>query len=100
VPAMKLTPNTAMRARDVSRPHAEHLVEAEAAEAGTGRRTRARAGSGNGANGSTGRDDAERDPAPGAAEAGAAPTEEDRPARPGWPRRRRGAAAGRGRQAR
>ena len=32
VPAMKLTPNAAMRARDVSRPRAEHLAEAEAAE--------------------------------------------------------------------
>ena len=30
--AMKLTPNAAMRARDVSRPRAEHLAEAEAAE--------------------------------------------------------------------
>jgi hypothetical protein len=33
VPAMKVTPNAAMRARDVSRPHPEHLAEAEAAEA-------------------------------------------------------------------
>ena len=33
MPAMKLTPNAAMRARDVSRPRAEHLAEAEAAEA-------------------------------------------------------------------
>ena len=32
MPAMKLTPNAAMRARDVSRPRAEHLAEAEAAE--------------------------------------------------------------------
>jgi len=37
VPAMKLTPNAAMRARDVSRPHAGHLAEAEAAEARLGR---------------------------------------------------------------
>src|SRR5690349_3746142 len=33
VPAMKLTPIAAMRARDVSRPRAEHLAEAETAEA-------------------------------------------------------------------
>src|SRR5689334_19868954 len=33
VPAMKLTPAAAMRARDVSRPRADHLAEAEAAEA-------------------------------------------------------------------
>ena len=33
MPAMKLTFNAAMRARDVSRPHAEHLASAEAAEA-------------------------------------------------------------------
>jgi len=33
VPAMKLTPTAAMRARDVSRPRAEHLAEAETAEA-------------------------------------------------------------------
>jgi hypothetical protein len=33
VPAMKLTPTAAMRARDVSRPRDEHVTEAEAAEA-------------------------------------------------------------------
>ena len=38
MPAMKLTPNAAMRARDVSRPRAEHLAEAEAAEASYRRR--------------------------------------------------------------
>ena len=32
MPPMKLTPIAAMRARDVSRPRAEHLAEAEAAE--------------------------------------------------------------------
>ncbi|HWN60079.1 MAG TPA: hypothetical protein VNO25_05365 [Streptosporangiaceae bacterium] len=32
--AMKVTISAAMRARDVSRPHAEHLADAEAAEAG------------------------------------------------------------------
>jgi len=33
VAAMKVTTSAAMRARDVSRPHAEHLAYAEAAEA-------------------------------------------------------------------
>ena len=33
--AMKVTISAAMRARDVSRPHAEHLAFAEAAEAST-----------------------------------------------------------------
>jgi hypothetical protein len=33
VAAMKVTTSAAMRARDVSRPHAEHLADAEAAEA-------------------------------------------------------------------
>ena len=32
--AMKVTTSAAMRARDVSRPHAEHLAWAEAAQAG------------------------------------------------------------------
>ena len=44
MPAMKLTPNAAMRARDVSRPHAEHLAEAEAAEASIAAGSRARTG--------------------------------------------------------
>jgi len=35
VAAMKVTTSAAMRARDVSRPHAEHLADAEATEAGT-----------------------------------------------------------------
>jgi hypothetical protein len=39
---MKLTPNAAMRARDVSRPRAEHLAEAEAAEASAAAGSRAR----------------------------------------------------------
>jgi hypothetical protein len=34
VPAMKVTVSAAMRARDVSRPRAEQVAEAEAAEAG------------------------------------------------------------------
>jgi hypothetical protein len=33
MPAMKVTSNAAMRARDVSRPHARHVVWAEEAEA-------------------------------------------------------------------
>ncbi len=33
MPTMKVTSGAAMRARDVSRPHAEHLAAAEAAEA-------------------------------------------------------------------
>jgi hypothetical protein len=33
MPTMKVTLSAAMRARDVSRPHAEHLAYAEAAEA-------------------------------------------------------------------
>jgi hypothetical protein len=41
---MKLTPNAAMRARDVSRPRAEHLAEAEAAEASAAAGSRARTG--------------------------------------------------------
>src|SRR5580704_3938269 len=36
VPTMKVTLSAAMRARDVSRPHAEHLARAEAAEAEAG----------------------------------------------------------------
>jgi hypothetical protein len=36
VPAKKLTFTAAMRARDVSRPRAEHLAAAEAAEPGPG----------------------------------------------------------------
>jgi hypothetical protein len=33
MPTMKVTPDAAMRARDVSRPRAEHLGQAEEAEA-------------------------------------------------------------------
>ena len=44
MPAMKITPNAAMRARDVSRPRAEHLAEAEAAEASAAAGSRARPG--------------------------------------------------------
>ena len=89
---MKLTPNAAMRARDVSRPHAEHLAEAEAAEVkgSSGRESTDRAE----------RSGAEREGGPetgsaetGSAETGwatAAVTGDGRAARPGVPRRRRG----------
>jgi hypothetical protein len=97
VPAMKLTPNAAMRARDVSRPRAEHLAEAEAAEAkeNTGRGGPAPDGA------ETGRAEASRAEKDGAqtgrAETGRAETGraaevagDDRAGRPGFPRRRRG----------
>ena len=90
VPVMKLTPNAAMRARDVSRPHAEHLAEAEAGRGEEEARDgKARAGT----------------PAPDGAETGRAETGragdgqarkragrpragDDRAGRPGFPRRR------------
>ena len=95
VPAMKLTPNAAMRARDVSRPRAEHLAEAEAAEV----------------RGSAGRESPGRGrPAPDGAETGRAETGgatarvtgDDLAGRPGFPRRRRGPRDGgrRGRSSR
>lgn len=34
MPAMKITPDTAMRARDVSRPHPEHEMQAQATDSG------------------------------------------------------------------
>ena len=74
--AMKLTPNAAMRARDVSRPRAEHLAEAEAAEV----------------KGSAGRAEPGR-AEPGSVETGGATagvTGDDRAPRLGFPRRRRG----------
>jgi hypothetical protein len=80
VPPMKLTPNAAMRARDVSRPRAEHLAEAEAAEASSRPRSR----TGEAANQT--REDAVKAPRPPAA-AG-----EERAGRPRFPRRRRGRA--------
>ena len=96
MPAMKLTPNAAMRARDVSRPHAEHIAEAEAAE-GSANAERESPG-----RQSTGR--AERrgtewgGPAPDGAETGsvekggmtAGVTGNDPAGRPSVPRRRRG----------
>jgi hypothetical protein len=100
VPAMKLTPNAAMRARDVSRPHAEHLAQAEAADAAIADGSRAR---------SPGRGRGERTPggpetngvvadAAGRAQGEAAAA--DRPAQPGFPRRRRAPRTGRGRTGR
>jgi hypothetical protein len=81
MPAMKLTPSAAMRARDVSRPRDEHLAEAEAAEASVAAGARARTGAaGNQARG----EDAKKTPRPPAA-AG-----DDREGRPRFPRRRRG----------
>ncbi len=112
--AMKLTPNAAMRARDVSRPRAEHLAEAEAAEA--------RGSAGRESAGQAERKGAEREggPAPdgagtGRAETGRAETGsvgtggatarvtgDDLAGRPGFPRRRRGPREGgrRGRSSR
>ena len=81
MPAMKLTPNAAMRARDVSRPRPEHLAEAEAAEASIAAGSRARTGEA--ANQARGEDKtkAPRPPTP-AGDEGAR--------RPRFPRRRRG----------
>jgi hypothetical protein len=49
VPAMKLTFTAAMRARDVSRPRAEHLAAAEAAEPGAAGGSRTKIPSGDAA---------------------------------------------------
>ena len=81
MPAMKLTPNAAMRARDVSRPRAEHLAEAEAAEASIAAGSRARTGEA--ANQARG-EDRRRSPQPPPT------TGEERAGRPRFPRRRRG----------
>ena len=88
MPAMKLTPNAAMRARDVSRPHAEHLAQAEAVEASIARTSpgdAARAGRARGGPGEAGGLEASEPPADAMPE-----TAGDRPARAGFPRRRRG----------
>ena len=103
VPAMKLTPNAAMRARDVSRPHAEHLAQAEAAEASIARSSPAgRAGTGGPetsgpgtsgrGTGGPGTSHAQRSGTEtnGAPADAAAQSAGDRPARAGFPRRRRG----------
>ena len=80
MPTMKVTPNAAMRARDVSRPHAEHLAEAEAAEARYAEKPQARTGdTGKEARGE------ERTRTPRTTAAG-----DERAGRPGFPRRRRG----------
>jgi len=77
---MKLTPNAAMRARDVSRPRAEHLAEAEAAEASAAAGSRARTGGA----AKQAREDAVKTPRPPAA------ARDERAGRPRFPRRRRG----------
>ena len=82
MPAMKLTPNAAMRARDVSRPRPEHLAEAEAAEASVAAGSRARTGEAvNQARG----EDKTKTPQPQPPTTG-----EERAGRPRFPRRRRG----------
>jgi hypothetical protein len=80
VPAMKLTPNAAMRARDVSRPRPEHLAEAEAAEASSGSRAGTRD-----AAAQARREDAAKTPRPPAAG-------DERAGESRFPRRRRGRA--------
>ena len=123
MPVMKLTPNAAMRARDVSRPRAEHLAEAEAADArgnagrqdaGRAQTGRAEAGRAEAGRAEAGRAEAGRAEA-GRAEAGRAETGSPetgevtarvsgdvRAGRPGFPRRRRGPRDGgrRGRSSR
>ena len=83
VPAMKLTPNAAMRARDVSRPRPEHLAEAEAAEASIAAGSRAKTGGA--ANQARGEDRAKIPRPPTTAG-------DERAGRPKFPRRRRGRA--------
>jgi len=85
VPTMKLTPNAAMRARDVSRPRAEHLAEAEAAEAAIVGGSRLRTGD---ATTQARREDAAKTPRPPAAGAAG----DERAGRSRFPRRRRGRA--------
>jgi hypothetical protein len=94
VPAMKLTPNAAMRARDVSRPRAEHLAEAEAAEASAAAGSRARTG--DAANQARGGDKAKTpqpQPQPQPPQPRPRPPSaagDERAGRPRFPRRRRG----------
>jgi hypothetical protein len=83
VPAMKLTPNAAMRARDVSRPRPEHLAEAEAAEASVAAGPRARTGEA--VNQARGEDKTKTPQPPPTPNAGG-----ERTGRPRFPRRRRG----------
>ena len=98
MPTMKLTPNAAMRARDVSRPRAEHLAEAEAAEVrgSAGRESPGRAETGRAETGSVGTGSV------GTGGATAAATGDDLAGQPGFPRRRRGPRDGgrRGRSSR
>ena len=98
MPAMKLTPNAAMRARDVSRPRAEHLAEAEAAEASTAAGSRARTG--DAANRARGGDKAKppqqsqhqqsQQPQPQPQRQPPSAAGDERAGRPRFPRRRRG----------
>ncbi len=90
MPAMKLTPNAAMRARDVSRPRAEHLAEAEAAEASAAAGSRARTG--DAANKARGGDKAKtpRPPQPQPQPQPQSAAGDERAGRPRFPRRRRG----------
>ncbi len=92
MPPMKLTPIAAMRARDVSRPRAEHLAEAEAAEVTPPGSSRAATPSGAAAKGNPGT--AADGTGPGTAGNSATgegmPTGDERTGRPGYPRRRRG----------
>ena len=90
MPAMKLTPNAAMRARDVSRPRAEHLAEAEAAEASAAAGSRSRTG--DAANQARGGDKA-KTPHPPQPQPPSQPPPaagDERAGRPRFPRRRRG----------
>jgi hypothetical protein len=91
VPAMKLTFNAAMRARDVSRPREEDLAAAEAAEAdaaGAAGGLRARPSPGDAAKPDPGRGRPKTTASP-AGEPGATATDGARTRRPGFPRRRR-----------
>jgi hypothetical protein len=75
---MKLTPNAAMRARDVSRPRPEHLAEAEASAA-----PGSRARTGEAVNQARSEHKTKMPQPPPA-------TGEERAGRPRFPRRRRG----------
>ena len=87
VPAMKLTPNAAMRARDVSRPRPEHLAEAEVAEASAAA-AGSRARTGGAVNQARGEDKTKTPHPPHPPPPSAAGDE--RAGRPRFPRRRRG----------
>jgi hypothetical protein len=85
---MKLTPNAAMRARDVSRPRPEHLAEAEAAEASAAAGSRARTG--DAANQARGGDTAKTPHPPQPQPQPPSAAGDERAGRPRFPRRRRG----------